>query len=57
MLSTWSVPADDPSSTVTVPDAGIDWTPPAWSVPVHRVAPEVDWASTQHGADALTVIV
>ena len=39
-LSTARVTAGVPSSTLTVPLAGITWTEPAWSSPAHTVVPD-----------------
>lgn len=45
-----------PNWTVAVPVAGMSWTEPAWSTPVHRVEPPTAAAWIQHAPLALTVM-
>jgi hypothetical protein len=52
-----SFPDGAPSCTVTVPEPGTAWVPPAWRVPVHRVAPvDAEVTSTQQGEEVAVIV-
>jgi hypothetical protein len=52
-----SLPEGAPSSTVTVPEPGTAWDPPAWSVPVHRAVPvDAEVTRTQQGEEVAVIV-